>query len=108
MSKQLIIFSPFLLSVMIEVHLYGKLRRFSEQKSPLRESIVFVDFSEGNSIRSVVERVGIPLDELGNNIFLNGEYSGVERLVKDEDRLGLFPNDMQLLYRWYFNKVDED
>ncbi|MCW4050428.1 MAG: hypothetical protein NWE89_11910 [Candidatus Bathyarchaeota archaeon] len=92
---------------MIEIHLYGKLRRFSEQKSPLQESVVFFDIHDGDSIRSVVERIGISLDELGSNIFLNGEYSGLERPVKDGDRLGLFPNDMQLLYRWYFNKVDE-
>ena len=92
---------------MIEIHLYGKLRGFSEQMSPLRESVVFLDVRDGDSIRSVVERIGIPLGELGSNIFLNGEYSGLERPVKDRDRLGLFPNDMQLLYRWYFNKVNE-
>ena len=92
---------------MIEIHLYGKLRRFSDQKSPLHESIVFLDVRDGDSIRSVVERIGIPFGELGSNIFLNGEYSGLERPVKDRDRLGLFPNDMQLLYRWYFNKVNE-
>lgn len=92
---------------MIEIHLYGKLRCFSEQKSHLRESIVFLNVREGDSIRSVVERIGIPFGELGSNIFLNGKYSGLERPVKDGDRLGLFPNDIQLLYRWYFNKVDE-
>ena len=93
---------------MIEIHLYGKLRRFSEQKSPLRESIVYVDARDDDTIRSVVERMGIPLDELGRNIFLNGEYSGLKRPVKDNDRLGIFPDDMTLLYRQYFKKVEED
>jgi hypothetical protein len=92
---------------MIEVHLYGRLRRFSEQKSPLHESIVYIELREGDSIRNVVERIGISLDELGSNIFLNGEYSGLDRPVKNKDRLGVFPSDMQLLYRWYFNKVDD-
>ena len=93
---------------MIEIHLYGKLRRFSEQKSPLRESIVYVDARDDDTIRSVVERMGIPLDELGRNIFLNGEYSGLKRPVKDNDRVGIFPDDMTLLYRQYFKKVEED
>jgi molybdopterin converting factor small subunit len=93
---------------MIEIHLYGKLRRFSEQKSPLRESIVLLDACNGDSIRSIVERIGIPMDELGRNIFLNGEYSGLDRPVKDGDRLGIFPDNMQLLYRQYFKKVEED
>jgi len=93
---------------MIEIHLYGKLRRFSEQKSPLHESIVYVDARDGDTIRNIVKRLGIPMDELGRNIFLNGEYSGLERPVKDEDRLGIFPDDMTLLYRQYFKKVEED
>jgi molybdopterin converting factor small subunit len=93
---------------MIEIHLFGKLRRFSEQKSPLRESIVFLEARDGDSIRNIVERIGIPLNELGRNVFLNGEYSGLDRPVNDRDRLGIFPDDMQLLYRQYFKKVEED
>jgi molybdopterin converting factor small subunit len=93
---------------MIEIHLFGKLRRFSEQESPLRESIVLLEARAGDSIRSIVERIGIPMDELGRNIFLNGEYSGLGRPVKDGDRLGIFPDNMQLLYRQYFEKVEED
>ncbi len=63
---------------------------------------------DGDPIRRIVERVGIPMDELGRNIFLNGEYSGLDRRVKDGDRLGIFPDNMQLLYRQYFEKVEED
>ena len=44
------------------------------------------------------------MDELGLNIFLNGEYSNLSRPVRDGDRLGIFPYDMQLLYKWHFKK----
>ena len=91
---------------MTEVHLYGKLRRFSQQKDPKRESIVFVKIEKGDMIKDVVKRLNIPLNEVGSNIFLNGEYSGLTRPVKEGDRLGLFPDDMQLLYRWYFVKKE--
>ena len=74
----------------------------------MRDSIIYVDARDGDTIRSIVERIGIPLDELGRNIFLNGEYSGLKRPVKDNDRLGIFPDDMTLLYRQYFKKVEED
>jgi len=87
---------------LMEVHLYGKLRRFSQQHDPKRESIVFVKVEKGNTIRDIIESLNIPLNEVGTNIFLNGEYSGLARRVKEGDRLGLFPDDMQLLYRWYF------
>jgi len=89
---------------LIEVHLYGKLRRFSESRDPRRESKVHLPVEEGETIRDVIGRIGIPMDEIGRNVFLNGEYSLLGRRVRDGDRLGLFPDDMQLLYRWYFVK----
>ena len=93
---------------MIEIHLYGKLRRFSEQKSPVKESVIFLEALEGDSIHSIVSRLGIPLIELSSTIFLNGGYSGLNRSVKDSDRLGLFPDNMILAYRQYFKKVDDE
>jgi hypothetical protein len=90
---------------MIEVHLYGKLRRFTDNLDPACESIVKVKTKKDDTIGDVVRRIGIPDNELGPNIFLNGEYSALTRKVKNGDRLGLFPDDMQLLYKWYFSKV---
>jgi hypothetical protein len=92
---------------MIEIHLYGKLRRFSEQKSPVKESVIFLEVFEGDSIQCIVSRLDIPLTELSSSIFLNGEYSSLNRSVKDGDRLGLFSDNMILAYRQYFKKVDE-
>lgn len=90
--------------LMIEVHLYGKLRRFAEDPDPTSDSIVRVPVMEGDTIGRILERIGIPLEEVGSNVFLNGEYSGLNRPVKSGDRLGVFPDDMQLLYKWYFRK----
>ena len=90
---------------MIEVHLYGKLRRFTNNQDPSQDSIINVPVKKGDSIESIVRRIGIPLVELGSNIFLNGEYSALERKVSSGDRLGIFPNDMKLLYKWYFQKA---
>ena len=93
--------------IVIEIHLYGKLRRFSEQKSPLKESIVLLEALEGDTIQSIVGRLGIPSEDLGTAIFLNGEYSGIQRPVRDGDRIGLFPDNMALLYRQYFTRIDK-
>ena len=89
---------------MIEVHLYGKLRRFTDNQDPSRDSIVYAPVEEGDTIEKIVRRIGIPFEELGSNIFLNGEYSSLERKVADGDRLGIFPDNMQLLYKWHFSK----
>ena len=90
---------------MIEVHLYGKLRRFTDNQDPSRDSIVNVPAKDGDSIEHIVRRIGMPLEELGNNIFLNGEYSALTREVSNGDRLGIFPDNMQLLYKWHFSKA---
>jgi len=93
---------------MIEVHLYGKLRRFADDQDPTSDSIVYLPVREGDTIQQVLERLGIPLNEVGSNIFLNWQYSTLTREVKDGDRLAVFPDDMQLLYKWYFAKAGEE
>ena len=93
---------------MIEVHLYGKLRRFTDNQDPTHDSIIYTSVDEGDTIKDIIRHIGIPLEALGINIFLNGEYSALGRKVKDGDRLGVFPNDMQLLYKWYFSKIGAD
>jgi len=92
---------------MIEVHLYGKLRRFTDNQDPSRDSIVYMPVEEEDTIEDIIRHIGIPLGEIGSNIFLNGEYSAMERKVKAGDRLGVFPDDMQLLYKWYFSKIGQ-
>jgi len=82
---------------MIEVHLYGKLRRFTNNQDPTRDSIRYVPVREGDNIREIIKRIGIPPEEVGKNMFLNGEYSHLGRLVKDGDRLGLFPDNMDMI-----------
>ena len=87
---------------MLEIHLYGKLRRFAPDSDARSESVVTVAWEEGDTVSCIVNRLGIPLDETGSNIFLNGRYATLRSPVTDGDRVGLFPDDMQLLYKWYF------
>ena len=93
---------------MIEFHLYGKLRRFTNEQDPTSVSVVHVPVQEDDTIQAVLERLGVPMEEVGSNIFLNWQYSALTREVEDGDRLAVFPDDMQLLYKWYFVKVGEE
>ena len=86
----------------IKIHLYGKLRRFADKQDPTSDSVLHIPVKGGETIGEIVRRIGIPRKELGRNIFLNGQISALSREVKDDDRLGLFPWDMSLLYRQYF------
>jgi len=87
---------------MVEVHLYGKLRRFAADRDPTSASVAKVPCRAGDTVSDIVDRLGIPHAELGSNKFLNGRYADMSTAVHDSDRLGLFPDDMQLLYKWYF------
>jgi hypothetical protein len=82
---------------MIEVYLYGKLRRFTDNQDPSRDSIVHVPTEDGDTIEDIVRRIGIPFEELGSNIFLNGRLFPLEMKAKVGDRLGIFPDDMQMI-----------
>lgn len=93
---------------MIEVHLYGKLRRFAPSQDPTGDSVVYVPVKKDDTILDILLRLGLPLKELGSNIFLNWQYSGLNRRVQKGDRLAVFPDDMQLLYKWYFRKIDAE
>lgn len=88
----------------LEIHLYGRLRRYTENLDPRKQSVLRVDISPGETIRMILERSGVPVEEVGTNIFLNGEYSDIDRTVEKGGRLGVFPNDMNLLYKWHFTK----
>ncbi|MDP2846586.1 MAG: MoaD/ThiS family protein [Humidesulfovibrio sp.] len=46
--------------------------------------------AEGDTVANVVDRLGIPLDEL-KLVFVNGNHSELTVTLADADRVGLFP-----------------
>lgn len=100
---------------MVDVHLYGKLRRYAGDPRPDRESVVRLEPRPGETVGTALERLGIPPDEVCH-AFLNGallsthnsmapwlsyqqvsEGKGLDTLVRAGDRVGLFARDMALL-----------
>jgi hypothetical protein len=100
---------------MVDVHLYGKLRRYAADPRPDRESVMRLEPQPGETVGTALERLGIPPDEV-YHVFLNGallstlnsmapwlsyrrvgEGKGLDTLVRAGDRLGLFARDMALL-----------
>lgn len=105
---------------MIEVHLYGDLRRYAEETSAESESVVQLPIDNHETVGSVLRQIGIDPAEVGQ-IFLNhrllntrslmafwlGYQSAKERIptrgsyldapVRSGDRLGIFPTKMAML-----------
>jgi hypothetical protein len=90
----------------LEIHLYGKLRKYTENLDPRKESIKKIQVKEGITIREALEKINVPSEEVGSNIFLNTEYSSLDRPINEDARLGVFPDDMNLLYKWHFRKKE--
>ena len=57
-------------------------------------------------ISDILEKFEIEKEET-YHLFVNGIYSGFNKKVKDGDRVGIFPLNMALLYKWYFNRRED-
>ena len=49
--------------------MYGKLRSFAPDPDPTGDSVVYVPLEENDTILDVLVRLGVPLKEVGSNIF---------------------------------------
>jgi len=103
---------------MIDIHLYGKLRRFAPDSRPSANSVILVEAIAGETLDSFLTQIGIEVDEIFP-IFMNSkllathntmakwlgycqvrkdpENWGLSVLVKYGDRIGLFGEDMAAL-----------
>ncbi|MCL5075481.1 MAG: MoaD/ThiS family protein [Chloroflexi bacterium] len=84
---------------MIEVHLYGKMRRYGQEKEISHPSVVRLEIKGEHYVDEVLQALGIPPKE-PRNVFINGRYKPEwhSEVIRDGDRLGLFGSDMALLY----------
>jgi len=93
----------------ILVKIFGNLRNKIEGSSvsgalPLNMHIE----SDGiETISDILKKYAIEEEET-SHLFVNGTYSGFNKKVKDGDRVGLFPNNMSLLYKWYFTRNEDE
>ena len=103
---------------MLEIHLYGKLRRFAQAGQDGHACVVVLRPHLNETMASLMARLGIALDEI-NHIFFNSNllasrnrmapYMGLAQArsnlsdweltvpVHDGDRIGLFGTDMAIL-----------
>ena len=103
---------------MVEMHLYGKLRRYLKESERDEEDVLRVSVQPGETVAELLARTGIPHDEI-YTVFLNSRllasrskmaywigYRQVHRdplewnldiPVRQGDRIGLFGRDMAAL-----------
>ncbi|MCS6962653.1 MoaD/ThiS family protein [Thermoflexus sp.] len=82
---------------MIEIHLYGDLRRYIGQEDPRQDAVALVHARSELTVAEALQELGVPLDE-ARHIFINGLYDpeGLGRKLRDGDRIGVFPRNMTM------------
>ena len=83
----------------ISVKLYGELReRFSFKKVDAGiPNTLKIEIHEFGTVLDILKQLNIEENEI-SHIFVNGIYSGAGKIVKDGDRIGIFPKRMGLMF----------
>jgi len=93
---------------MISVKLYGDLRKKQSNESTGGiPSIITINDNELSTISDLLRYLDIKPNET-SHIFVNGIYSGFSKKITNGDNIGIFPRKMALLYKWYFQKEEDD
>ena len=72
----------------VTLSLYASLTQYLPEKTGGNSCVVEVE--EGTRIKELISRMGIP-QEGPKFIFLNGVHAEGDEMLKDGDRLGIFP-----------------
>jgi sulfur carrier protein ThiS len=73
----------------IEVKLYASLGRYMPQ-ALLEKKQDYLEVVEGMTIKALLENLKVPLETV-KLVFLNGTHAKGNEVLKDGDRLGVFP-----------------
>ncbi len=72
----------------IEVNLYATLKRYMKNEPGGKSSAI--DVEDGTCVKDMIQKLKISAD-LVKLIFINGVHAKRDTILKDGDRLGLFP-----------------
>ncbi|MFX0027947.1 MAG: MoaD/ThiS family protein [Candidatus Hermodarchaeota archaeon] len=92
----------------IRIKFFGDLRKKVQPdimgSLPLKFTIEPNDIER---VSDILERYNIKEHEI-IHIFVNGRYSGLTKKVEDGDIIAIFPINMSVLYKWYFNREEDE
>ena len=92
----------------IRIKLFGDLRK--KVKPDIKGSVPLkfnIDDNGIERISDIFKKFSIEANEV-IHIFVNGSYSGLTKKVKNGDIVAIFPRNMAVLYKWYFNREEDE
>jgi molybdopterin converting factor small subunit len=92
----------------IRIKFFGDLRKKVEPgikgSMPLKFDL---DHNGIDRISDILKKYSIEEKEV-IHIFVNGRYSGFTKKVRNGDIVAIFPRNMSVLYKWYFNREEDE
>ena len=73
----------------VEINLFASLARYMLDKTGSQDSRV-LEVGEGTTIIDILLRMEVPLDKV-KILFLNGIHATGDEILKEGDRVGVFP-----------------
>ena len=73
----------------IELNLFASLAQYAPDKTGSHNRQI-LEVAEGTTIIRLLEELGLPMDKIGM-IFVNGLHAAGDEVLKDGDRVGVFP-----------------
>ncbi len=80
---------------MINVHLFGELRKYSKYKKMTDDSKIIMEHIENETIDDLIKRIGISEDF--GDVFINHKVVTTDAIIPDEARIAIFGRGMFLL-----------
>ena len=71
----------------IQLNLYASLSRFMPKDASSDHGL---ELAGETTVSEVLERFGVPLETV-KMIFINGRHAGMDAVLEDGDRVGVFP-----------------
>ena len=75
-----------MVEIVIEVHLYGELSQYADEKSGYGSADLHIKLEENSTVRDVLARLKIPSERRGIT-FINGNLSAMPGLQPDLDHI---------------------
>jgi len=93
----------------VRVKIFGSLKEKLdlEDEGPGIPTIFSQILNEHSRVADLFEQLNLNSKNT-SHIFVNGQYSGLKKKIKEGDTIAIFPSEMGLLYKWYFKKEEDE
>lgn len=92
----------------IRIKFFGDLRKKVQPDIKGSRPLKFdIEENSIDRVSDILNKYDIEENEI-IHIFVNGRYSGLTKMVKNGDIVAIFPINMSVLYKWYFNREEDE